>query len=185
VPAGIVQRGWICYCAGAGGDITFEEALARQFGATVVCLDPLPASRRHVEGRAVPGLRFLPVALWSDDTKLRFYRSALHPETGSASAFELAHVSQADAFEVEARSLTSLTGELRHDHIDLLKLDIEGAEYAVVRPEELVALGVRVLALEFHAAVPIRRATRLVGELRRAGFEPVDRERTDVTFLRS
>ena len=46
------------------------------------------------------------------------------------------------------RRLPTLMQELGHDRLDLLKLDIEGGEYAVL--DDVLAVGPRQLLVEFH-----------------------------------
>jgi Methyltransferase FkbM domain len=63
--------------------------------------------------------------------------------------------------------------ELGHAHIDLLKMDIEGAEYAVI--DDLVDSNIRPaqILVEFHHRMPgigPERTRHAVLQLRRAGF---------------
>jgi FkbM family methyltransferase len=74
---------------------------------------------------------------------------------------------------VPVRSLPSIMKELGHESIDVLKMDIEGAEYDVL--DALIASGTRPkqLLVEFHhrflnlGMAPTRRA---IGLLRREGY---------------
>ena len=64
-------------------------------------------------------------------------------------ALSSANLFETDQFiEVPARTLASLTRELGHPHIDLLKFDLEGAEYEVVPQLDLDALEVKALAFK-------------------------------------
>ena len=60
----------------------------------------------------------------------------------------------AEAIEVPVRRLSTIMRELGHGAIDLLKMDIEGAEYEVIA--DLLACGadVRQLLVEFHHRWP-------------------------------
>jgi FkbM family methyltransferase len=183
VPRGVIRPGWICYCAGAGIDISFDLALARRFGCEVVTLDPTDESREHVARAAAgePRLRFEQVAVWSSDGELRMYRAA-DPTHQTLSADDLQRTGRTTT--VPARSLPSLMGELGHDRIDLLKLDVEGAEYELL---DLVAsgeLGVKVLCVELHPTRGIEPAVRAVRALTAAGFTLVDRRGGDFSFYR-
>jgi len=44
MPTGLIGRGWLCYCVGAGGDVSFDMDLVRDFGATVRAFDPVERS---------------------------------------------------------------------------------------------------------------------------------------------
>lgn len=62
---------------------------------------------------------------------------------------------------------------LGHDRIDLLKMDIEGAEYSVLR--DFLSSGVRVgqLLVEFHHRWPevgIEKTKKAIRELNQAGY---------------
>ena len=52
--------------------------------------------------------------------------------------------------EVPLRSLTSICAELGHDRVDVLKMDIEGAEYEVVNSIANSAIPIGQLLVEFH-----------------------------------
>ena len=67
--------------------------------------------------------------------------------------------------------------ELQHDRIDLLKLDVEGAEYEVLKPLFRGDLKVRVLCVDFHKVESIDQTARTVAARHV--------HRTDVTMIRS
>ena len=75
--------------------------------------------------------------------------------------------------------------ELEHDRIDLLKLDVEGAEYEVLKPLLGGDLKVRVLCVDFHKVESIDHMARTVERLDALGYRPVHVHRTDVTMIRS
>jgi FkbM family methyltransferase len=55
---------------------------------------------------------------------------------------------------VPLRRLASIMQELGHDHLDLLKLDIEGAEYAVIEDLERSDVRPAQILVEFHHRFP-------------------------------
>lgn len=75
IPAEHIRPGAICYCAGVGENIDLELRLIDHYGAQVCALDPTPRAIRFIEQLVVePGrLTFLPVGLWSEDIRLKFY----------------------------------------------------------------------------------------------------------------
>ena len=74
VPVDLLSPGMLCYCAGAGEDITFDMGLVQQFDCQVVAIDPTPRAARHVTTHAagVSQFSFANVGLWSADETCRF-----------------------------------------------------------------------------------------------------------------
>ncbi len=89
-----------------------------------------------------------------------------------------------ESFEATCRSLRSIQSELGHTRLDLLKLDIEGAEYEVF--ESLLESDTRpaVICVEFHRVstydAMIAGARALVEE----GYVPVHLDMLVATFVR-
>jgi len=91
---------------------------------------------------------------------------------GAATNSRLAEPGE-EATVVEMRDVFDYT-----DHVDLLKLDIEGAEWAILEDERFSSVAASVVALEFHAArcghaEPRHYAREL---LARAGYDLYDSE---------
>ena len=183
VPVDLLSEDSVCYLAGVGEDITFDLALIERVGCEVYALDPTPRAALHVEthAAAVEKFHFLPVGLWSEETVLRFYAPA-----------DASHVSHSvtnlqgttDYFEAACVPLSKLLKEHGHDHVDLLKMDIEGAEHTVI--DWLLQSGVlpRILAVEFDQPTPWRKVRHSVNRLRDAGYELVAIDIWDYTFVR-
>jgi FkbM family methyltransferase len=183
VPRGVIEPGWVCYCAGAGIDISFDVELVRRFGCEVLTLDPTDEAREvfaRVAG-GEPRLRFEQVAVWSSDGELRMFRAA-DPSHQTLSADNLQRTDR--TVTVPARSLPSLMRAHGHERIDLLKLDVEGAEYELLPLVASGALGVSVLCVEMHPTRGIGPAVSAFRSLRAAGFRLVDRRGGDFTFYR-
>jgi FkbM family methyltransferase len=184
VPVEMVDSSWTCWCVGASADVTFDLTLIERYGARVRSFDPFYVFRKMAERQAGgdPRYSFHEVAVAASDGPLLMYgRQDL--EQGSVSAVNLYGVDQ--VFERPGRTLASLKAEFGDERIDLLKLDIEGSEYEVLGASDLVSLGVRVLCVELHDCVSIRRARRVVADLEQAGFTLVHRDHVDFTFVRA
>jgi hypothetical protein len=87
-------------------------------------------------------------------------------------------------FEVSGRSIDSLRAELGDQEIQLLKMDIEGAEFDVLDGLDLKAAGVRVLCCELHFNVSLSAARRTVANVRRQGYRLIACDDIDLTFVR-
>ena len=165
----------IVYSGGVGRDVTFEHGLVDRFGCDVVLFDPSPTG---LETMALPENRtdhfkFHPVALGGRCGKLTF-APPTNPDEGSWSPSPEA----SGVIEVEAVDLATLMRLHQHERIDLLKIDIEGAEYEVL--DDLLArrLPIRQVAVEFHHSnLPgIRRSQsiRAILMMRAAGYKLIE-----------
>ncbi|TKA11616.1 FkbM family methyltransferase [Actinacidiphila oryziradicis] len=167
IPTGLLSQDAVVYAAGVGEDVTFDLALIERFGCKVWAMDPTPRSIAFAERIAEPRWNFLPFGLWKEDTTVHF-----HPPADSA------HVSHSvtevrgigPGFDAQCRTLTTLMATLGHDRIDLLKMDIEGAEGPVL--DQMLAWGVRprILCVEFDAPESPRTLLRRLRRLEDAGY---------------
>jgi len=173
-------------CAGAGHDISFEKALIDAYGCRVVLLDPSPTGVATVAREALSEekLRFLPLGLSDTDGELEFQEPA-EAEEGS---FRSATASGIATRRFPCKSLPTLMQEWRWPQIDLLKIDIEGAEFGVLRQIVEQRVLVRQICVELHHGPQFGRSrmesVRAILGLRRAGYDLVHRFQWDHTFLR-
>lgn len=185
VPDDLIDETWICYCVGAGSDVSFDLALIARYGALVRCVDPGPEFRKQAEAEADGEDRFSfhEVALSFRDGPLEMF-GAENPGSGSLSAVNLYGTQR--LVTMPGRTLQSLMAAEGDERVDLLKLDIEGSEYDVLGSLDLSSLGVRVLCVELHASEPVHDALRLIERLRSQGYLPVRcHEPATFTFVRS
>jgi FkbM family methyltransferase len=182
VPSELVDPSWVCYCGGVGLDISFDLALIEQYGCTVHAFDPTPSSSEYVK-RLAPDhsrFRFFPWGLGSADEVVRFYAPDYSDTNYSA-----ANLHNTDEFfEAKCRSIPSIMRELGHDHVDFLKLDIEGAEYAVLQSVLTDAVEPQVLCVEFHTrGKGMRQVLDAVRQLRRRGYVAAWVDCWEATFV--
>lgn len=183
IPAGSIGPDSVCYLVGAGEDVSFDLGLAAQYGCTVDIFDPTPRAVAHVEGlignlknglrtacATSPGgfypdyppalaerLRLHPVGIWNEDTSLRFFA----PQNEAHVSHSLVNLQQSERYiEVPVRRLSGMMAELGHHKIDLLKLDIEGAEYQVIRSLLDEGLNIGALCIEFDESAANHLDTR-------------------------
>lgn len=142
----------IVYSAGIGDDISFDLGLIARLGVTVHAFDPTPKSIAWLRSQALPAnLVVHEYGIAPRDGQVTFYRPE-NPAHMSLSVVERAKPTATISLPV--RELTGIMRELGHSAIDLLKIDIEGSEYAVL--EDLIAreIPVRQLLVEFHHRFP-------------------------------
>jgi FkbM family methyltransferase len=172
LPTGLIGEGWTCYSAGAGGDVSLDLELISRFGATVRSLEPVPEFVDEAIEEAAGESRFsaTQAAVATTDGPLRMQRSH-DVHSRSVSSVELYETSE--YVELPGRTITSLMTELGDDRIELLKLDIEGAEYELMPTLDLRRLGVQVLGVQLHHIGTMREARAVLGQIRDQGYELV------------
>jgi FkbM family methyltransferase len=174
VPAGLIEPGWICYLVGAGGDVSFDLDLVRNYGATVRSFDAVDdyVRRAREDANGEPNLSVIHAAIALKDGPVRM-QVTHDPNSQSVSAARL-YDSQTFV-ELPGRTLPSLMAELGDQRIDLLKIDIEGSEYELFPTLDLQALGVKVFATQLHHTGSVKEARALIANLREQGYDPVAR----------
>lgn len=183
-PVGLNTRS-IVYSAGVGSDISFEHELVRRFGCNVLLCDPSPTGLRTMTQpeNQIPQFRFQPVALTGQCGRLK-----LSPPLDPQGDSWFANPDEKEGVEVACADLETLMRENGHDHIDLLKLDIEGCEYAVIDHLLEKRLPVQQLCVEFHHGIlpGIRRSQTIRAMLRLIthGFRLVNQTGANHTFIR-
>jgi FkbM family methyltransferase len=175
----------VVYSAGVGKDITFEHALVERFGCQVTLLDPSPTGLETMNRpeNKIPQFKFLPIGLAGRSGTIRL---APPPRAEEGSWF--ASGDGEGTIEVPCRDLASLLEEHRHPHVDLLKMDIEGAEYGVIDQILQARLPVRQILVEFHdgilSTVGHRHTVRAVVKLVARGYKLISEVGNDHTFIR-
>jgi FkbM family methyltransferase len=179
------SRGTVVYSFGVGADISFETQIIDKYGAQVHAFDPTPKSIRWIEARALPaGLTFHPVGLAHFDGQARFslpradfISYSMDEQTGSGEPAD--PTLSADIVTADVQRLGTIMKRLGHESIDILKMDIEGAEYSAltdildsdVRPNQIL--------VEFHYQHAdrdaVQRTLQTVEALHRAGYRAFHR----------
>lgn len=165
-------RDSVVYSAGIGTDISFDLALIEAYGVAVHAFDPTPGSIAWLEAQSLPGcFRWKQVGIAAYDGQATFFPPE-NPEFISHTM--LPRTTAGDpAIQVEVRRVSTLMRELGHERVDVLKMDIEGAEYEVI--DDILATGPAVpqLLIEFHhrfSGVGIERTRQAVTALNAAGY---------------
>jgi FkbM family methyltransferase len=182
VPTEIINSSWVCYTAGVGEDASFDVALA-EMGCDVLAIDPTPRAIEYMKPLLAEhtNLKLAPYALWTHDIDIEFFPPA-NASHVSFSVTNRQHTSM--PLRVPARTITSIATEFGHGRIDLLKLDIEGAEYPVLSSLNLGVLGVRVLCVEYHNDYGFWEMRKAARSIMRQGYQVSAVNKTDVTFRR-
>jgi FkbM family methyltransferase len=196
VPAREIRQGLTCYSFGAGEDISFETELAAAFPGEVHIFDPTPRAIKYVSDiiekasafGAVAGrrLHFHPWGVWSSDQQMQFY-APNDPSHVSHSLVNMQHTT--DYFIADCRRPRSIMNALGHKSIDLLKLNIEGAEYEVMRALFEDQIRPSIICINFdelHTQIDASARERLCGLVKQfadQGYVSISAEACRSTFL--
>jgi FkbM family methyltransferase len=169
-PEALVDRPLV-YSFGVGEDVSFDLELIRRFDATIHAFDPTPRSIAWIASQQLPGsFHFHPCGIADRDGVCSFLPPA---NPAHVSHTMIARESASPPLELPVKRMRSFLAELQHSRLDLLKMDIEGAEYTVI--DDLVASGIVVkqLLVEFHhrwKEVGVSKTKQAVRKLNAAGY---------------
>jgi FkbM family methyltransferase len=162
----------IVYSLGIGTEITFDLSLIATYGLTVHAFDPTPGAIEYVRRQQLPSrYRWHALGVGRYDGEATFY-PPVNPAHISHTLLHRAVTSEA-AIQVEIRRLSTIMRDLGHTRLDMLKMDIEGAEYDVL--DEILGqrLAIRQILVEFHHRFPevgLEPTRRAVRNLNAAGY---------------
>lgn len=182
VPETFLAKGAICYCGGVGEDISFDTELVRTYGCVVFAFDPTPKAIAHVAANAsnLPSFHFMPVGLWSEEATLKFYEPR-NPEHVSHSVKNLQDTEA--FFTADCKPVSAIMKSKGHKRIDLIKLDIEGAEYEVLAEMLASRVTPRVLCVEFDQPTSPLITLKMIGRIRDEGYCLVAVKSWNYTFV--
>lgn len=171
-----LQPGDVVYSLGLADNIEFDLNLIQAFGVEVHGFDPTPASVSWIQSQKLPEqFHFYPTAVAGIDGGMAFEQSSLpgrHWQAITGPEAEASGVSMT----LPCRRLETLMREFGHQKIDLLKMDIEGSEYAVIEDMLQSRLEVRQILVEFHHRFPgigLSKTQNAISSLREAGYRLV------------
>lgn len=149
LPTEKLNKDSVVYSFGLGEDSDFDEEIIRDYGCTIHIFDPTPRSKSFYENFLADNknIIFHNYGLWKQDATVKFYEPR-NPDHVSASIDNIQHTS--NYFTAKVKRLQTIMEELGHEKIDVLKLDIEGAEYDVFY--DMINSGIRpgVMVFELH-----------------------------------
>lgn len=183
IPKDRLYRGAVCYCAGVGEDIGLELHLIARYGASVFAFDPTPRAKVYLESinYDMDKLRYYEYGLWSKNEVLKFYAPD-NPAHVSHSVVQNGNHGKS-YFEAPCKTLASIMAELGHRRVELLKMNIEGAEYEVLGNLIEERLRPSVIMLTFEGKGALQKGVEWTYKMRGYGYELVGLNKWVATFV--
>jgi FkbM family methyltransferase len=183
---------------GLGEDISFPAAFLQRFaGARVIGVDPNPRSLAYCRAHCPAGMEILDNAFWTTAGKnVTFHLPRRQDQLpkgadGVSGSLDASHeyVEGGASIETQTIDLDTLLAHAGRTECDVLKLDVEGAEYALL--EALISSGrihaARQVLVEFHHGATrhtLEDTRRIVDSLAAAGFRLIHSESRNYIFHR-
>ncbi|MEM1044212.1 MAG: FkbM family methyltransferase [Bacteroidota bacterium] len=140
----------VVYSAGVGEDISFDIELIAAYGVQVEAFDPTPHSVAWVEEQELStAFRFTPVGVAGADGDAKFFLPE-NPEVEMSAAIGGHATTGKETAWLPVRRIGTLMAERGHTYIDVLKMDIEGAEYDVIEDVLASELDIGQVLVEVH-----------------------------------
>lgn len=186
-PGSLGPNSWVVDLGAHRGE--FSQLMTTRFGCSVLGLEANPDLYATLPG--LPRVTFLNLAIHRENAPVIFHLSD-NPE--SSSVFEAVAPSTGGLKPVAVTGVTldSLLTQHKLTTVDLLKVDIESAEFQMLELATDATLArINQITVEFHvsAALPahsVASVRAISGRLERLGFRTfvMDRLCTDVLFLK-
>lgn len=162
----------VIYSFGVGEDVSFDLELIRNFNLQVHAFDPSPRSIEWVGRQDLPNdFHFHPYGLADKDGEITFSE----PIEAGVNSLKITSPEEAGSIthSLPVQRLATTLKKLGHKKIDILKMDIEGAEYDVIGDIISVPVPVSQILIEFHhrfASIGIGKTRDAITRLNQAGY---------------
>ncbi len=182
IPSHLVKKNSVCYSLGVGEDISFDLDIIAQIGCKVYAFDPTPRSRKYLEslGKLPKQFNFTPVGIWTENKRLKFFA----PQNKKYVSHSVVNLfSTKDYFIAPCFTIPHMMKKSKHKKIDLLKIDVEGAEFAIL--QSLLQTSIRPAAICVEIDQPIRlpRILAFFEIMHDAGYRLIKQDHWNFTYL--
>lgn len=181
---------------GLGRDISFPVAFLGRFGGRVIGLDPNPAAIEYCSAWQPGAMEVRAQAMWTEPGRtLAFHMPRPKEELpqgadGVSGSLLASHAYAGGAtLSVPTTSFAEILASAKREECDVLKLDIEGAEYEVL--DALCASGAirraRQVLVEFHhgwTEHPLQHTRDTAARVEASGFRLAYTENRNYLFVR-
>lgn len=203
----------IIYSGGVGEDISFDLLISHKYNSNIFLIDPTDKSKKHfkeseiyfkngspflgniqkdyydVINKLEPNfdkITYVDKGLWSKNDRLKFYRQT-NIDYVSQSLITNMFGNTYDIVEVD--TIKNIMINYKHTHIDLLKLDIEGAEIEVLNNMLNDNIYPNVICVEFDLKLknkdPDNITEKIIDRLiNNCNYEILVNDNLNITFIK-
>jgi FkbM family methyltransferase len=167
-----INRNSIVYSFGIGEDISFDISLIQNFGLIIHGFDPTPKSVEFIKKKNPQNFILHEYGLANFDGNIQFFPPN-NPKHVSHTILRRSTTENL-SFMVPVKKLSTIMQELKHQEIDILKMDIEGAEYSIIEDLELLTVRPKQILVEFHHRFPkigIKMTKRSIIKIKKMGYK--------------
>jgi FkbM family methyltransferase len=188
VPTSMINSKSVVYCAGVGEDTTFDEEMIQRFGCEIFAFDPTLRAIEYIEARKKAGtidkkFNFRPFGLWREEAVIEFFNPPLND--GNDPGMTIVPTRNGKSIKAKCYSLSDLMKQLGHTHIDVLKMDIECAEHAVLESVTNGTVSPKVVCVEYDQPCWPMKLHGSVKAMLAAGYSLVCIEAQNYTYVKS
>lgn len=185
----VLGKNAVVYSFGIGEDISFDRAVYTNHDCHIYGFDPTPKSINWIKNQTLPEkFHFFEYGISNQSGPATFFLPK-NPNHVSGSMVVQNNIDVKEKVVVRMKSFADIATELGHTHIDILKMDIEGAEYDVIENILNTNISITQILIEFHDRFVENgkaRTQQAIQKLNAHGFEifAVSDSFEEVSFIR-
>lgn len=163
----------VVYSFGVGEDASFDIGLIERYGLTIHAFDPTPKSIAWVKKQGFSEKFIMHNYGIAGFDGVVSFNPPDNPDHVSHTILERP-TTKSNAISVSVKKLGTIMQELGHSYIDILKIDIEGAEYEVIKDIYNSNIRPKQILIEFHHRFPnvgITKTKEAIDLIRHMGYK--------------
>lgn len=174
IPKNFLNASSLVVDVGVGEDISFTQSLIETYGCQAEGFDPTPRAAEFIDELRPFNFKLHRFGL-SDRSGSAIFNLPTNEQYVSGSIIAAEHL-EGQKIQVNLLDLADLFAAIGADTIDILKIDIEGSEYDVLKSAAFIenASRIRAICIEFHHRWKEFGASKTADAVRRLqqlGFE--------------